>query len=224
MQKFSLALLSALILCTCGPKVKFTVPQPEGVENLSEIPKQFHGKYQSLSDSSALEINAHSISKQWSNVEFLHRDSLAHELKVPIRADTVVHLTDRLPFESAPTHFVLDVSIINDSARIKVNAREMLFTLSDSQLVRKYKGCCFLNYQTPDGLWLVKTLRLKNGFLDFSDLIESKEIDAIDDFTQVTLVNDTLPVKDQEYHLTPTRRELRRIIRAKPMERMYKKL
>jgi hypothetical protein len=205
-------------------KVKFTVPQPEGAENLNEIPKPFQGEYLSLSDSSALVIDSHSISKQWSSVEVLHRDSLAHELKVPIRGDTVVHLTDRIPFDSAPTHFVLNIQITNDSASIKVNAREMLFSLSDSQLVRKYKGCCFLNYRTPDGLWLVKTLRLKNGFLDFSDLIDSKEIDVIDDFTRVTLVNDTLPVKDQEYHLTPTRRELRRIIRAKPMEKMYKKL
>jgi len=49
--KFSLPLLLALSLFSCGPVVTFDQPQPAGVDPLSEFPEGLRGSYLSLADS-----------------------------------------------------------------------------------------------------------------------------------------------------------------------------
>ena len=51
-----------ILLSSCGEEtLKFTEPQPKGKKNLTEVKNKFIGKYQSISDSSILIIDAKEI-------------------------------------------------------------------------------------------------------------------------------------------------------------------
>lgn len=220
MRKSTVIILVLLLtLCTCGPDVKFTEPQPQNIANLNAIPKEYYGQYKNQTDSTFLLIESDKIIQEWRSTEIVDRDSLEKEIKMKIKCDTAVQIIDK-QILGKTDRINLTITLIKDSARVKIRAADILFTLSDSQLVRTYKKFCFLNYKTKDGYWLVKTLNLKGNKLDFSDLIDSKEIDEISEITKITTVKDTSG-KVLEYRLSPTKRQIRRILREKKLDSDY---
>jgi hypothetical protein len=224
MKRYKLILLVTLLtLTTCGPDVKFTEPQPQGISNLTTIPKEYYGSFKSLTDSTIININSHSIVKDWQTTEYIRRDSLEKELKMKIRRDTSLKITDKLLLDKSSEYLLLNITLSKDSAKVKVKGSEVLFAVSDSQLVRSYKSFCFLNFKTKDNYWLVKTLRIKKNMLDFSDLIDSKEIEEIEKITKITSIKDTSN-KVLEYRLSPSRKELRKILRRKNTDNNYKRI
>jgi hypothetical protein len=210
-------------LTTCGPDVKYLEPQPQGISNLNFIPREYHGYFKNQSDSTYLIIDSFSIKKEWRSTEFIQRDSLEKELKMTIKADTSIEIKDKLLLDKSAEALFLKISLGKDSAKVRVKSSEVLFALSDSQLVRTYRKFCFLNFKTKDGYWLVKTLRMKSDQLDFSELIDSKEIEDNNDLTKITAIKDTTG-KVVEYRLNPTRKEIRKILRSKKLESSYKRL
>lgn len=224
MKKSILCLaLACLTLTTCGPDVKFKDPQPRWEANLKFIPTHYQGTFKSPSDSTFLFIDSFLIKKEWRAIENMRRDSLEKELKIPIKNDTSFKYYDKMLTEKSTDYLLLTIKLNNDSARIRIKGSEILFTLSDSQLVRSYKKYCFLNYRTNDNYWLVKTLYLKDKFLDFSDLISSKELENMGNFTKVITIKDPTSGKVSEYRLNPSRRELRKILRRKNIEESFVK-
>jgi hypothetical protein len=217
-----LAIIS-LTLATCGPEVKFTEPQPKGISNLQSIPAKYQGRFKNKSDSSLLIIDSQSIMKEWKSTERMHRDSLDKELKMHIKRDTSFKYWDKQLMGNSKDYLLLTIRLNNDSAKVKITGYETLFAVSDSQLVRIYKNFCFLNSRTTDKYWLVKTLRIQENQLDFSDLINVKEIDKIKAKSKVIEVKDTAQ-KVVDYHMTPTLREMRRILKQKKFDNSFKKI
>ncbi len=213
-------LVVCLTLTTCGPEVKFAEPQPQGFSNRKSIPQEYQGNFKSLSDSTFIRIDSFSIKKEWRTTELIQRDSLEKELKMSIKGDTTLIIKDKLLLDNTSESLMLTIKFYNDSAKVRVKGLETLFALSDSQLVRSYKSYCFLNFKTKDGFWLVKTLCVKGNLLDYSELIDSKEIENIKDITKIISVKDTSE-KVVEYRINPTRKELRKILRKKKVESGY---
>lgn len=213
-------LVVCLTLTTCGPDVKFAVPQPQGISNRKCIPNEYLGRFKNISDSTYITIDSFSITKEWRTTELIQRDSLEKELKMSIKGDTTLIIKDKLLLDNTSESLMLTIKFFNDSAKVRVKGLETLFALSDSQLVRSYKSFCFLNFKTKDGFWLVKTLSVKGNLLDYSDLIDSKEIENIKDITKIISVKDTSD-KVAEYRIKPTRKELRKILRKKKIENNF---
>jgi len=216
-----IVVIISLTLTTCGPDVKFAEPQPQGFSNLNSIPKAYHGHYKNIKDSTFLIIDSFSIKKEWSTTEYINRDSLEKELKTTIKKDTTIQIKDTLLLDQISDQLIVAIHLCDDSAKVRVKGTELLFTISDSQLVRTYKRFCFLNFKTKDSYWLVKTLKLKDDRLDFSDLLDPKDLEENNEIVKFTAIKDTLSGKIKEYRLSPTRRELRRILREKKMENSY---
>jgi len=216
------AVILSLVLITCGPEVKFTEPQPKGISNLKLIPSEYHGKFRSKSDSTLLIIDSCSIVKEWRSTEKMRRDSLDKELKMHITRDTTFKYRDDKLLGKSPEFLLLAIHLYKDSAIVKITGYESLFAVSDSQLVRTYKKYCFLNFKTNDGYWLVKTLRLQDNMLDFSDLIDVKEIDMIKTRAKVIEVKDTSQ-KVVDYHMSPNLREMRRILKQKKFDSSFRR-
>lgn len=204
-------IVSFLLFTECGPEVKYKVAQPNNRQNLEAIPDNFLGRYSNISDSTILEITKKSIYKVWKSNEQMPLDSIIKDLKFKVYCDTVINLNDG---------FKIDIKFTEDVKKVLVSAQERLFNISDSNLIRKYSDFCFLNYKTKDGYWLVKVIRMKGDYLEFTDLINSKDIDNIDNLTRVTTVKDSTN-STQEYQLSPSRRELRRILRSKKFEKEF---
>ena len=217
MNRYSLliAVICLIFFIRCGPEVKFKSPQPTNKSNLNTIPADYKGTYKNIEDSSVLVINDKSIFKIWKSNQQIQLDSIIKDLKFDVRRDTLIYLNDE---------FKINVKLVEPNNKVMVSAEERLFQISDSCLVRSYKDFCFLNYKTKDGLWLVKVLRIKGVFMEFTDLVSSKEVELADEFTRVTAVKDTADHNVQEYQLSPTRRELRRLLRHKKFEKEFKKI
>ncbi len=214
-QKSFILIILLFLLTECGPDVKFTAPQPSGKQNLMAIPDLFQGTFQNMADSTILIIDKQAIFKVWKSNEQMHLDSLIKDLKLQVKKDTVISLNDG---------FKVEVKFTDNPSKVLVSAREKLFEISDSGIIRKYKSVCFLNYQTRDGFWLVKILKLKGEYLQFTDFIDSKEIDYVEGFTKVTVIKDTSNSSTQEYRLSPNLRQIRRILRSKEFKKEYIRL
>jgi len=208
-------IISFLLFTECGPEVKYKVPQPNNRQNLDAIPDIFLGRYSNIADSTILEITKQAIYKIWKSNEQMPLDSIIKDLKFKVFSDTIINLNDG---------FKIEIKFTEDVKKVLVSAQEKLFNISDSNIIRKYRDYCFLNYKTKDGYWLVKILRMKGDYLEFTDLINSKDIDNIDNLTRVTTIKDTINNNPQEYQLNPSKRELRRILRSKKFEKEFIRL
>lgn len=204
-----------ILIVACGPQVKFVQPQPRDGKNLSQIPIEFRGKYINISDSSGLTVDSVRVVAMWISHEFIHKDSIAaleKDLNITIQRDTQLILSHKRPdWLSSGVNVV--IKFVDDSVRVDALAESILFEISDSQLVRKYRGCCFLNTLSENGLWLVKVLQLCGRNLKFGDLLDADQVQRMNHLTRVPGTVDSLSGKPQEYYLNPTRRELRRILK-----------
>ncbi|HCT31501.1 MAG TPA: hypothetical protein DIW31_12430 [Bacteroidales bacterium] len=218
-----LLLTLLFIFTTCGTDVKFENPQPLGGKNLKYIPKTYYGRYKALKDSTLIIIDSISINKLWKSNEYMHRDSLEKELKVSIKKDTVIVMKDQFLHDQNSKTLTISIKVIKDSTRVMFKGYETLFEVSDSQIVRTFKDYCLLNFKTKDGYWLVKTLKKNNLGLDFSDLINSKDVENFGSIIKVTAIKDTAD-KVVEYRINPTKRELKKILRIRKIDIGYIKI
>ena len=161
-------LLCCFILSSCGEEtLNFTEPQPKGRKNLTEIKKDFIGKYQSLNDSSILIIDAKEIrsGEHLDTVRFLKTefDSLG---KYEVKDGNLYELGQKLKY---PLRWENDTAIVTHSYI------ESYFDFSEFQVLRYYKNKLFLNYSSEDELWKVEILSLKNDILTWHIIPVDKE-------------------------------------------------
>ena len=226
MRRFLIILFSLFILTTYGPQVKFVQPQPKDGKNLTRIPREYYGQYSCNTDSSILVIDSTSVVSYWISEEIVPRDSIVEierDLKLTIKRDTQIYVPEKRE-NWLSNGLYLDIKFKDDSVKVNVKAENRMFEISDSQLVRKYRGYCFLNTQTTDGIWLVKVLHLKGNTLNFDDLLDTEQVKKLKGVTRVAGPIDTLKNEPKEYYLNPSRRELRRILRNRNVNYDYIKV
>lgn len=152
-------LLGCLVLLSnCGVEtLKFTEPQPKVKKNLTEVEKNFIGKYKSLNDDSVLIIDKQEIRSaeyldtiRFTKAEF---DSLG---KYEVKEDGLYELGRKLKY---PLRWE------NDTAVVTHAYTELYFNFLNGQVLRYHKNKLFLNYPVGDGLWKVEILSLKADIL-----------------------------------------------------------
>lgn len=217
MKKVSLYSLIIIFLLSCEPGtgVRFEEAQPAGKQNLKKFPRKYRGKYLNLNDSSVLTIDLKKITSEWSQFTRVVKDSLYAELDIIIEQDTVIKLGD---------NWQIEVKFIGDSAEVKSHSRYTVFSISEKDKLRKFKGYLFLNYSLAENAWDVDVLKKENGFLSFEKLVYVSDIDTLTEITNIETVTDTINDEIQEYILKPKRKELKQILKAKKAGRMYKKI
>ena len=215
-----------LFLVACGPQVKFVQPQPKGGKNLYHLPQELYGRYIEMNDSSLLEIDSFRVVSRWFSEKIIPRDSIKEiekDFEILIQRDTQIYVSEKRD-NWLSSGLRLDVKFLDDSVRVSVNAENIMFEVSDSQLVRKYRGYCLLNTRTNEGLWLIKVLTLKGSNLHFDDLLDADQVKNLKRITRVDGPVDSVKKQPTEFYLNPTRRELRRILRTRNSEPNFTKV
>lgn len=215
-----------LFLVACGPQVKFVQPQPKGGKNLYHLPQELYGRYIEMNDSSLLEIDSFRVVTRWFSEKIIPRDSIKEiekDFEILIQRDTQIYVSEKRD-NWLSSGLRLDVKFLDDSVRVSVNAENIMFEVSDSQLVRKYRGHCLLNTRTNEGLWLIKVLTLKGSNLHFDDLLDADQVKNLKRITRVDGPVDSVKKQPTEFYLNPTRRELRRILRTQNSEPNFTKV
>jgi len=218
MKRINYILLILVLVWGCdSPDVRFDKPQPEEGRNLNRFPRSFTGKYINISDSSILTISKRNIIQVWNQEGVVAKSELELELDTVVDGDLVLNLGN-------DNNFQLDIKLEKDSARIKFYRRDVKFSISEKNLLRKDQGYLFLNFKKEVDAWEVEYLKLSNGYLYFESLASSSDIDSLKKITTVVEnMNDDSTIVS-EYKIKPTKVELRKILDRKSPKKRFKKL
>jgi hypothetical protein len=216
MKYLTVILLTIIVICCKQiPEVRFLEPQPVSKKNLQTIPKDYWGKYLSKDDSSILTINSRMIIQENIATSKTSIIEMQEELDTTIQDDTKIILSD---------NWTMTIQIIDDSALISSYLVDTIFQISESQLLRSFKGYLFLNFKDMDSTWRVNTLKLENGQLGFSSLVNVNQIDTLKTITKIVTSMDSTSSRINHFDLNPKRKELKEILKQKDTTSIFIKL
>jgi len=205
MNRRTLILLALVFLIGCGPYIYFKSPQPERKSNLSSFPKNLYGAYLSLADSSILIIDAKKIVKKRFENMMMSFEEYSKETGDTIFKDTTFLFTD---------NWLINMKVVGDSIFVNSSREEDIFTISNDQLLRKYKGYYFLNYKDSNDLWKVELLKLTKDTLEYGNILIKEDLEKIKGFTSVeSYIDTTESGKSTKYYLNPAQREVKKILK-----------
>jgi len=204
---FLSSLLAILFLFTgCDEeKIRFTEPQPAGVEPEKTIQKPLAGDYFSNQDSTNLHITSDKI---WlsneGNTRLEGHISEDVEGNVKLGSDSGIHLGVKIKSKKRPGK--------EDSVSLEASYEETLVDLTKGDEIRFFKGYYFLNQPVREGKgYLVRILRpTSEGLL----LCRIESDSVLQLLSKEEFVKKEKKEEDQEdsWTLEPTRKELKKLI------------
>ncbi|MDB5257351.1 MAG: hypothetical protein JWM14_2046 [Chitinophagaceae bacterium] len=175
MNKFKSIIFIILLinLFACEPPVTFDEPQPSNTDNLSTFPKRLKGQYLSADGESTLIIDDKFITRIYDYDYRFHRKDI--DTFSRISGDTIIDINTN---EKAVVKFDGD-TVINH-----IHYSDTTFILNYDNVVRKFKGCYFLNIRYDKESWIVQKLQLSHGKLTLSGISTKAEIDNLITITE----------------------------------------
>jgi hypothetical protein len=194
----SLALFSA-----CGPSITFEEAQPANTKALSKFPKNVQGNFISEDQASIVTISDDIVLRAYDYTVKTAKDSLPFMLH--LRHDTL------FSNEGEGSVFATNVKIAGDSIITDVRYTDTLFMITDSSVLKKFKGHYFLNERfRADGnaySWSVRKLSVEKGVLTITEIGSQKDLD---DLRAITEITDTTATK-----FAPTRKQFKQFLETK---------
>ena len=208
MKKISFISLVILLLAfsSCNQELNFEEPQPTEKKNETKFKNKYRGEYLCIEDSSILIISKNKITQSW--------DIETKLTKTQIDTTSELELKDGLLYIES-NELPLNVDFLGDTAVVSYNYKDTIFSISDEQLLRYFKGIYFLNYKQFENSWNVKTLSFnKEGMLTINKIYANEEdVEKIKDLTNIVeTTDDEGTVIDYTVH--PTRKELKEILKS----------
>lgn len=186
--------LFILVLTGCGPIVTFEEPQPGSRRTLNSFPKRMHGNYLSQDGNTIVSIDGQLIIKTTDYDLKTHKDSVTKYAR--LKGDTLF---------SDSTNYQM-VKIIGDSIVVEhVHYTDTIFSISDDNVLKKFKGYYFLNSRMDTARWIVQKLSLVKGILSIANIASSQDIEVLKELTENK--SDTT-----SYNFSLTRKQFRQFI------------
>ena len=202
---FFIVIMTALII-GCEPGLVYENAVPPGQENLSEIPELYQGSFVCSSDSTHVYVTNKAIIEEYYH-QFVTSIDKIDESENCVIVGRGIHFKN--PEVCVPFEYISDRLVTG-----KIYKVDTLFSISDKQVLRSYKGHLFFNYQMPQGNWVATMLTpTDNAGFTF------RLLDMNEDITQIkatTTLVDTKELKDDkvQYIINPTLVEFDKIMDA----------
>ena len=193
-----LLLMAILVIFqSCGPQLTFNEPQPENKASLSKFPKGLIGEYTDADGIKLMKITDKLIVENYDYVAKEIINKLDNNYK--LNGDTMIDVRSKEK-----------IKIIRkgDSVIFQQHITDTIFSISDKNILKKFKGYYFLNYSKDKAGWEVIKMELKKGELMVSMINEKEEIDKLKEISESGL--DTIP-----YKFKPTKKQFRKFIKEK---------
>jgi len=169
-----------VIACiSCKDPVTFDRPQPDNTESLTGFPEKITGNYLSTDKASILSIDSNSIIRTYDFDEKELKDSL--DTSLVLKGDT---LFNRHSDEK------VKVILKGDTLLHHVHMEDTMFVISDSNILKHFKGFYFLNCKKSNNSWFVQKLSLSNGILTLGEISDSSDLNRLKEITETQ--NDTV--------------------------------
>ena len=145
----------ALFIGCEGNAVRIREPQPEDGKNAKSFSKKMMGEYLSTRDSSKLTITNTSIIREYDYPFEIPMKIIDTSKMYVLKMDTLIDKTNNLR---------LYVKKENDTLKGEYHERTELFNISQKNLLRKFNGKLFLNFNNgseDEGNWEVWEMEYK---------------------------------------------------------------
>ncbi len=193
-MKYIIAIL-VLGFIACNDPVTFNSPQPTNAADENSFPEKLMGNYLSEDKYSILTIDSNSIVNTYDYDEKEHKDSL--DTSYVLKGDTIF---------SKNSDSKEKVVIKGDTLLKHVHFTDTLFTITDSSLLRYFKGYYFLNIKSKTNSWVVQKLSLQKGKLTIGHVSDSADLHKLQEITGT--VEDTITIP-----FSLTRRQFKKFLR-----------
>jgi hypothetical protein len=185
----------SLITGCSGPAVTFEEPQPTGIKEQSGFSRHIKGTYLNISDSSVLTITDRCVFSDYDSELRIARSTVENSSDFKTLEDTLVFL---------PSNSRAKMVISGDSIFSRIHLRDTLFLISETNVLKKFKGHYFMNTFYGSEAWGVQKLSFSNGRLTIGDINLKDDLADLKEITETA--SDTL-------RFDPTRRQFRKFIR-----------
>lgn len=208
--RVAIGLFVGLLLGSCQKadeeRVLFEEAQPVSVDKERAFDKALQGTYVSCTDTNEkLYVYPNSIV---STIDYNHksfRKDLAQDTSIKININDDEAIRKFLKEEGAERVFI-NVDTIYYSLGRQVDT---LFSISDQQVLKEFKGSYFLNKKKDSGLWILTKIEKKKEYLIFENINPTDSLLKYD-FAKKE-ASDTVVKK---YILTPDQKEFKKLNRS----------
>lgn len=180
----------------CEPPVTFNEPQPTETDNLSKFPDRLQGQYLSIADNSTLSIGDKLIRRIYDYDFKVNINQLDSNYR--ISGDTIFNIKEN---ESKILKREGDTIIEH------IHTVDTLFQITYDNVVRKFKGCYFLNTRYDKESWEVKKIQLVKGQLVISSISTKLDLENLKEVTETP--QDTVP----PYKFAATKKQFKKFIK-----------
>ena len=208
---FGTVLLTS-ILIRCDQKyVRFETAQPEGVKASKTFHKKLRGEFVNCQDpNKILVISKNQIVIEHHDALTIHRNDL--EIDSPIDKTN-----DELLREELSTYGYL-AEFYSDSIKLIEHWKDTIFQFASNEILKKFQGSYFLNYELEEGFWAVDRLDLRKDSLFIGAITPSDELLTFN----FTVKNEEFNEKDSttstEYLLKPSRDQFKKFMKSNAFE------
>jgi hypothetical protein len=173
MHKLIQATVFFILILGCGPSVTFDHPQPVKTKSLSQFPAKIRGDYFSSDEPLVLTVSDKMILKTFDYDFKVHKDSL--DSSNYLKDDTLI---------DKETGEKLKVNLLGDTISIHIHEIDTTFAISDTKVLKKFKGYYFLNNRAADDSWTVQKLSLIKGLLTIGNISNEADINNLKGLTE----------------------------------------
>lgn len=201
----------AIYLVGCGDYeyVRFQVAQPEGVKESRAFQRKVKGDYINCFDPYDRLVISENMILNARTFKFKgHRSDL--ELDSGIVVNTNIDQELRVLFESEG----YEVEIVDDTIHASLVSIDTIFIVSDNQVLKKFKGSYFLNFQEGDDFWKVKRLNLRRDSLLIGQISPSDTLLHFDFVTKTVEIDNNDSTKATEYTINASKTEFKKLMKS----------
>jgi hypothetical protein len=199
-----LGFLITAIMQSCNYGILYENPQPEGLKNLQSFPENFIGSYRNDSSEVTILILPNRI------IKISDYDISVSKAEIDTMKDCKL-IGDSLYISDFNESIFVDIH--SDSVFGTLSNHDTLFTISDKNILRKYKQSCFINLNYDTGLWQVIKLSEQGNGIEFSIINQKVDYEKLNRLTPVKAFhepNDSIA----NYQIKPTFKEFKAILKA----------
>jgi hypothetical protein len=196
-------ILILIVIAGCSPTILFNSPQPSGKKDLVQFPPRYWGEYECNEDTSIYLVEKYMI-----------RQRNIIDIKVPkaeIDTSNDVFLEGNI-LNVKESGEKVPVTFRNDSVFGTLTTYDTTFFISDKGVLRKFKGCYFLNFKQEEDQWMVYKLKFsKDGTATACGISKDDELDQIKEITTVEEIKNEKG-EDVKYIIKPEKGDFKKLI------------
>ena len=218
-MKTTLCTLLMIHLLGCGGKsyeyVRFETTQPEGVKESGSFNKKLKGEYISCSNPDDRIIISDKMILNFEKFNFkAHRNELEFDSTVSVNINNNDELKKFLKDEGFETE------ISGDTINLFHTNTDTIFLISESQVLKTFKGSYFLNFKRDENFWDVMRMDTHKDSLFMGQIVPSDTLLQFDFAMKREEFNGTDSTTTTRYSMKPSRKEFKKLMKPNYFDRV----